>query len=63
MAMKPLIESLSFLRDPKRREQILRRSVLDSSYFEGVRGLKLSSRKARKSARLIAPSKKIAKGS
>jgi hypothetical protein len=41
MAMKPLIETNRYLRDPATREHMLRHSVVESSYFEGARGVKL----------------------
>ncbi|HVX86473.1 MAG TPA: hypothetical protein VH253_16950 [Phycisphaerae bacterium] len=40
--MKPLIETNPYLRDPEIRERMLRRSVLQSSYFEGARNIKLA---------------------
>lgn len=36
---KPLADTNPFLKDPKRRAEILLRQTVDSSAFEGARGL------------------------
>lgn len=40
---KTLIHTNPYLRDPARREALLRRQALNSSVFEGARGLKVQS--------------------
>lgn len=39
--MRSLIETNPHLKDPVHRREMLRRSVIDSSYVEGARHLKL----------------------
>ena len=57
--MKPLIETNPYLADPAKSDAMLRRSVLGSSHFEGIRGVKL---RPAKSSRRKAAAKKSAKG-
>lgn len=57
--MKPLIETNRFLQNPDTRDRMLRHSVLESSYFEGARGVKLPS-PTRKTPRRKASAKKRA---
>lgn len=58
---KKLAETNPYLRDPKKRQEILLRQALESSAFEGARGLKvqLAFSKPKAKARL----KKSVKGS
>ncbi len=60
--MKPLIETNPYLRDPEQRRRLLERNALDSSAFEGARGL--TPHKAEGSSpSKIASKKKSVKGS
>lgn len=59
---KPLIETNPYLRDPKKREEMLERNARESSAFEGARGLKKpSQRLASDSERRTASKKKWVK--
>jgi hypothetical protein len=61
--MASLAETNPYIRDPERRRRVLEENALDSSAFEGVRGL-VPSRKPqpeRAKPRSIASKKKAAK--
>ena len=39
--MSPLVSTNPFVKDPQVPEEMLRRIVLESSYFQGARGVRL----------------------
>jgi hypothetical protein len=57
--MKPLSQTNPYIRDPKTRRRLLEENALDSSAFEGARGLQPLSPPAKR--RSTAFRKKIAK--
>lgn len=59
--MPSLLETNSYLRDPETRRLMLERNALDSSAFEGARGLK--PRDTQPKPRRTASAKKPAKSS
>ena len=61
--MKSLLQSNRYLANRRTREAWLRQSALESSIFEGARGLSTHSRGIRRNRRSIAAAKKAAKGS
>ena len=61
--MASLIETNPYLRDPETRRRMLERNALDSSAFEGARGLKPREPQPPSAPRVIARKKKAAKSS
>lgn len=59
--MASLLETNPYLRDPETRRLMLERNALDSSAFEGARGLK--PRDTQPKPRRIASAKKLTKSS